>query len=292
MKNFFKKTWVFFVVAVVVLLSVALQLGLIDVSRNAAVQTQPQKAGVVEKIETPIENIGGNTLQVEESEEDYDYLITLNRSAITLPQAKDISAEKAAGIGAKIISQVFDVDLNGEICNVSYTDEVGVNPNMRWDAWSVRFGDSFEGTYYYIAVINSVSGQVVSAYKFQNLVYDEQEMYAEEIDPEQKEDYFLECVDRASEVAEKYFFTDKTAGAVEWADLYGVTFNTQRGYVTVYPSANTTSGSGINFGFCQSDGGLVSLELLDYVGDSDTMLSAEEISVLYGAETGEENSQV
>lgn len=158
--SFLKKSWVPVVAAGAIILSAVLLATSIRVARSVdQTYLEPNAWDAMPAVATP-------PPQSEQANSDYtapEYFIAFDTSA-GLPSAKDISVKEAADTAALLLTQLFDAQLDGEICHAYFeTSDMRVDNTGRWQ---IQFGSNTFGATRYVVGLDSLSGKPASATKY------------------------------------------------------------------------------------------------------------------------------
>ncbi len=158
--SFLKKSWVPVVAAGAIILSAVLLATSIRVARSVdQTYLEPNAWDAMPAVATP-------PPQSAQANSDYtapEYFMAFDTSA-GLPSAKDISVKEAADTAALLLTQLFDAQLDGEICHAYFeTSDMRVDNTGRWQ---IQFGSNTFGATRYVVGMDSLSGKPTSATKY------------------------------------------------------------------------------------------------------------------------------
>ena len=254
-RELLKSGWVFLVAAGAIILSAIL----LAVGIRAA---HAQDVGYeVEDVLMPASNVaatpqpGTAKSEVEDPLAVYELpelLLAFNERESGAPTAKDIDMDEAVLKAAYMVEELFDVALDGEICQAYFLASPEVSPDNR-GSWEVEFGVNTHGERRYIAQLDSMSGEFTYLNSYVYYRVDEEGYVMPEgepaISPAEYGEFQQEALREANLLTQKLFVNGR-----EVTDIANPDFELLTSYAESWEETNIGFAPSVNVYVTLSDG--------------------------------------
>lgn len=209
----FKKTWVFFLSAGLIILSTGLlAFGISTLQRSQTEETPDSFWG-----DSVLPNLSDATAAAEQVAEENstqqlpNLLVSFDPSQGG-PSSNHISLNTAVDTAARMVTQVFGEDLDGAICQAYFYGDLQLSPESSSD-WAIEFGNYLPATRQYNVTLDATSGTPRLLSFFYNTSIDPEtgELLPhafKPVPPGQFEQFQDESVEHAKLIAQEFLGSD------------------------------------------------------------------------------------